>query len=51
MVCGYLITIPYEGSMNVDTYAQAEIGLALPWYGGVIAALIIDLLWGPFKEE
>jgi len=49
MVCGYLINIPYEGSMNVDTYAQAEIGLALPWYVGVIAALIIGFIVGAIQ--
>ena len=46
MVCGYMINIPNAGMMDVEQYAQAEIGLALPWIIGVAAALVVGFLIG-----
>ncbi len=46
MICGYLINIPIEGTMNAEQYTQAEIGLALPWFIGVFAALLVGFVIG-----
>ncbi len=46
MVCGYLINIPTAGDMSVQSYTQAEIGLALPWFVGIAAGLAVGLLLG-----
>jgi ribose transport system permease protein len=46
MVCGYLINLPTSGSMEVEQYVQAEIGLAVPWLIGIAAALIVGFLLG-----
>lgn len=46
MVCGYLINLPTTGSMAVEQYEQAEIGLAMPWVLGFLVALIIGFLLG-----
>ncbi len=46
MVCGYLINLPTSGSMEVEKYVQAEIGLALPWIIGIIAGLIVGFMLG-----
>lgn len=46
MVCGYLINLPTTGSMEVEKYVQAEIGLGVPWIIGIAAGLIVGLLLG-----
>ena len=46
MVCGYLINLPTTGSMEVEQYVQAEIGLAAPWLIGIAAALVVGFLLG-----
>ncbi len=46
MICGYLINIPLEGTMNAEAYTQAEIGMALPWIIGIAAALVVGFAIG-----
>lgn len=46
MVCGYIINLPTAGDMSVQSYTQAEIGLAAPWIVGILAGLAVGLLLG-----
>ena len=46
MVCGYLINLPTTGSMEVEKYVQAEVGLAVPTLIGIVVALAIGFLLG-----
>ena len=46
MVCGYLINVPLEGTMNAESYTQAEVGLAMPWLIGIAAALLVGFVIG-----
>ena len=46
MVCGYLINIPLEGTMNAESYTQAEVGLAMPWLIGIAIALVVGFVIG-----
>ncbi len=46
MVCGYMINVPATGTMATETYAQAEVGLAMSWIIGVAAALLVGFIIG-----
>ncbi len=46
MVCGYLINLPAEGSMEAADYSLAEVGLAMPWLLGILVGLLVGFLLG-----
>ncbi len=46
MICGYMINVPATGTMSAETYAQAEVGLAMPWVAGIAVALIVGFIIG-----